>query len=372
MKKIAIFTDLHLGVTNYGSIGKDGIHSRFKDFKNTFENFAKDCVEREVDIVLFGGDAFEIRNPPPYQLVAFLDVIKYLIDNNIKVFIIAGNHDIFKTEGYVSILEVTTFLGAKVLYKPTFELVDSVSILFLPYMFDMSVNDISDKIDELVYNTKDSGDIIGIGHWGIEGAQLGGEKGLTVGKDIALPKSIFAKHKNVSWYFGHYHKSQIIAKNIKYIGSMDRTDFGECEERKGWAYIEYEDGKIIFEDFMKNKVRDMNKIRFNIEDNSVEDIVKELDKLSKDSINWLILECKAEDRPRAISYRSQIQRKISNVTFLPKVDIECFDKAKMEFANVEMDTISKEIANYLGEKYSKMSDSLIEKHNTLTERDEVD
>ena len=58
--------DLHLGTENYGRPDpQTGLNSRLFDFLRCFD-VAVDCaVERNVDLVVFAGDAYRSREPSP-------------------------------------------------------------------------------------------------------------------------------------------------------------------------------------------------------------------------------------------------------------------------------------------------------------------
>jgi exonuclease SbcD len=378
-KKIAIFSDLHLGMENYGSITEDGIHSRFKDFRNTFFSFIDKVRDEDVDIVVFGGDAFKTRNPKPYQLHAFMAGLGALTREGISVIAITGNHDIYKTEGYISILKTLEFVGVQVITKPSLCFKKGVPILALPFMYDDGwleiakdgedniTNIINDTIDSLLSTIKTDKKIIGVGHYGIEGAMLGGENGLITTKNMSLPRSIFRKYDNIQWFMGHYHRRQKIAKNIECIGSMDRVDFGEATEDKGFILGEYSDGDFNY-DFIENNIRHMEKINIQLENSGEdEDIVeKVVNYLEEGSIYWVIINCDADDLSRAKLIKRRIEKEIFDMDlFLSRVDIESGEYEKKDFGDVKLESLEEEMDGFIKGKFSNRYDRLKNKHNDL-------
>ncbi len=86
--RIAHFADTHLGFRQYGLIDREN------DFYDSFENIIDDMIEKNVDYVIHSGDLFEHYKPPIKALLCAQKGFLRLIENGIKVIVIAGNHDI--------------------------------------------------------------------------------------------------------------------------------------------------------------------------------------------------------------------------------------------------------------------------------------
>lgn len=66
--KILHFSDLHLGMENYGHIDHTtGLSSRFQDWQKALDDMIAIANKDDVDVVIFSGDAFKIVILITYQ-----------------------------------------------------------------------------------------------------------------------------------------------------------------------------------------------------------------------------------------------------------------------------------------------------------------
>src|SRR3972149_11914275 len=93
--KILHFSDLHLGVENYGRIDPaTGLSSRLNDFLAALDELVDYAVAVRADLVIFCGDAYKTREPTQTQQREFARRIRRLSDAGIPVFLLIGNHDL--------------------------------------------------------------------------------------------------------------------------------------------------------------------------------------------------------------------------------------------------------------------------------------
>ncbi|MBI4733329.1 MAG: exonuclease subunit SbcD [Rubrobacteridae bacterium] len=93
--RVIHFADLHLGMENYGRIDpKTGLHQRVVDFLKSFNFLVNTAIEKEVDLVVFAGDAFRNQKPNPTLQREFARMIRRLTKEDIKVVLLVGNHDL--------------------------------------------------------------------------------------------------------------------------------------------------------------------------------------------------------------------------------------------------------------------------------------
>ncbi|MEO0685899.1 MAG: exonuclease subunit SbcD, partial [Cyanobacteria bacterium J06649_11] len=95
MIKILHLSDIHMGSGfTHGRINPEtGLNTRLEDFVTTLSVCIDRAIEEEVDLVLFGGDAFPDATPPPYVQQAFASQFRRLVDAQIPTVLLVGNHD---------------------------------------------------------------------------------------------------------------------------------------------------------------------------------------------------------------------------------------------------------------------------------------
>jgi exonuclease SbcD len=116
-----------------------------------------------------------------------------------------------------------------------------------------------------------------VGHAHLFGARIGAERLLTMGTDPMYDMQTFDLPGIDFVALGHIHKHQVLNRNptVVYAGSIDRVDFGEQDEDKGWVYVEIpEKGRAEWE-FRKVSARPFLTIEAKVEsDNATEDVVR--------------------------------------------------------------------------------------------------
>ncbi|MEM0026435.1 MAG: DNA repair exonuclease [Ignisphaera sp.] len=83
-------SDTHLGAIQYGLL------SRAKDVYSAFGETIEIALRERVDLYIHAGDFFDSPNPPPEAYIVAYKGLKKLKEKNIKVVVIAGQHDIPK------------------------------------------------------------------------------------------------------------------------------------------------------------------------------------------------------------------------------------------------------------------------------------
>jgi exonuclease SbcD len=83
-----------------------------------------------------------------------------------------------------------------------------------------------------------------VGHFSVSGATFGSERSVMLGRDLVVQKSALA---DPAWDYvalGHIHKHQNLTPKsalgvppIVYSGSLERIDFGEAVEDKGFCWL---------------------------------------------------------------------------------------------------------------------------------------
>ena len=83
----------------------------------------------------------------------------------------------------------------------------------------------------------------------VDTATYGAERFLAAGKGFTIPLSMLTREAFDYVALGHVHRHQILATQplVVYPGSIERVDFGEENEAKGYCWLEVEKGNVKFE-----------------------------------------------------------------------------------------------------------------------------
>jgi len=269
MIKFIHTADLHFGMENYGKIDSTtGIHSRLIDFEKALNFCIDTALEKDVDFFLFCGDAYKTTNPTPTQQKLLLNCFLRLYKKNIPIVIIIGNHDNPVSFGKVNSLDVFEDLpldGFHVVSKPKIVNLKTksgtVQIAGIPWP---SKNNITLSQKHILKSSKDVtdyicktiGEIINsfakkldpkipsilAGHLTVStGIFSGSEKRAIYGNDPTFLPSQLAIPPFDYVALGHLHRYQNLNPQgypaIIYPGSIERIDFGERKEDKGFCLV---------------------------------------------------------------------------------------------------------------------------------------
>jgi len=304
--------DIHFGMENYGKIDpKTGIHSRLLDFEKAL-NFCIDfAIEKNVDFFLFAGDAYKTANPSPTQQKLLMQCFFRLYQAKIPIIIIVGNHDNPVSFGKANALDVFGNIpidGFHVIAKPTSFVINTkngpVQIVGIPWP---SRNNISIQSKYLIKSASEITEHIStsvgqlIKHYAQEldpkipavlsghltvssGIFSGSEKRAIYGNDPVFLPSQLAIEPFDYIALGHLHRFQNLNPNanppIVYSGSIERVDFGERKEDKGFCYVKIEQKGNCSYEFIKTPVRPFIQIEVHInnEENQTEELLESIKK----------------------------------------------------------------------------------------------
>src|SRR5260221_13417196 len=303
------FADLHVGMENYGKLDpQTGISSRIRDFLDRLDEIVDFALAHEADLVVFAGDAFKTRDPDPTQQREFAKRIKRLADN-VPIFMLVGNHDIPGLAARATSIDIFRTLevgnipggrgiGAQVM--PTRR--GPVFLGWVPFPVrsrliaqedhrGASVEDLDRVVGALI-----SGELadlarqaaeqamprVLVGHFSVSGATYGSERSVMLGRDLVIQKSALS---DPNWDYvalGHIHKHQNLTPAhprgapdadgaagqpppIVYSGSLERIDFGEEVEDKGFCWVKLARGHAQWE-FRRVRARAFRSINVDVRD----------------------------------------------------------------------------------------------------------
>ncbi|MEH2390072.1 MAG: exonuclease SbcCD subunit D [Nostoc sp.] len=279
MIKILHLSDIHMGSGfSHGRINPaTGLNTRLEDFVNTLSKCIDRALTDAVDMVIFGGDAFPDATPPPYVQQAFASQFRRLMDANIPTVLLVGNHDQHSQgQGGASLniyrtLGVPGFVVGDTLTTHCIETRNGkVQVITLPWLTrstlmtrqeteGLSLAEVNQLLTERLRVVLE-GEIrrldpdvptVLLAHLMADNATLGAERFLAVGKGFTLPLSLLTRPCFDYVALGHVHRHQNLNKSnnppVIYPGSIERVDFSEEKEDKGYIMLELERGSAEWE-----------------------------------------------------------------------------------------------------------------------------
>jgi exonuclease SbcD len=286
MIKLLHFADLHLGVENYGRMDPTtGLSTRLIDFLRAYDQVVDYALENDISLVVFAGDAYKTRDPNPTYEREFAKRIRRLSAAGIPTVLVAGNHDTPGALGRAITVEIFATLEVEnvhVAKKPeviTIETKDGpVQVVALPWVTrsaliardeykNKNLQEINQLILDKVINVFEGPDgllsqldrtlpTILAAHATVQGAVYGSERSVMLGQEVILPPSLMRNPAFDYVALGHIHKHQLLNEKppVIYSGSIERIDFGEEREDKGFVVAEVERGRASWQ-FVKTDAR---------------------------------------------------------------------------------------------------------------------
>jgi len=267
--KILHFADLHLGVESYGRIDPaTGLSSRLGDFLKALDQVVDYALENRVDLVLFCGDAYKSREPSQTQQREFAKRINRLSTSGIPIFLLIGNHDLPNAVGRATSTEIFDTLAVKNVYvsnRPDIYQIPTksgaIQIASLPWLRrsallskedtkNLNFEQLNERLQEVLTNIIAANvpkldprlpSILAAHVW-VSGAKVGSERLMAIGQEHALLLSNVANPAFDYVALGHIHRHQVLSPNppVVYPGSLERLDFSEEEDDKGFYLVEIE------------------------------------------------------------------------------------------------------------------------------------
>jgi len=266
------FADVHIGMENYGRTDpQTGVSSRVRDFLRRMDEMIDFARANDVDLAIFAGDAFKSRNPTPTFEREFAYRVQDLAEL-CPVVLLTGNHDLPGNDKRASSIEIyetlrvhNTVLGREYAAHTIETKRGPVFVATAPYPArnyllrevtvppNMSISEIDALVEEQLIARLDAlaeaasqVDMPRVltGHFTVTGATFGSERSVMLGRDVMVMLGTLDKPVWDYVALGHIHKHQCLtlgregAPPVVYSGSMERIDFGEENDPKGFVWVE--------------------------------------------------------------------------------------------------------------------------------------
>lgn len=277
MIKILHLSDIHMGSGfSHGRINPTtGLNTRLEDFRRSLKRCVDSAIDQNVDLVLFGGDAFPDATPPPYIQQAFASEFCRLVAASIPTVLLVGNHDqhaqgiggaslcIYRTLGVPGFIVGDTLTTHHIDTKSgpvqivTLPWLTRSTLLTRPETQGLSMGEVGELLlDRLrvvleaeIRKLDPEIPTVLLAHLMTDTARYGAERFLAVGKGFTVPMAILTRDCFDYIALGHVHKYQEVCSSplAIYPGSIERVDFNEEKEDKGYILLELEKGKVTAE-----------------------------------------------------------------------------------------------------------------------------
>ena len=271
--RVLHFADAHIDIANYGRHDPEtALPIRVMDFLASLDQIVDRAIEEPVDLVLFAGDAYKDRNPQPTFQREWGKRMMRLSRAAIPTILLVGNHDVTPSAGRANTVQEFSTLAV-----PHMHVADRIALLgpeqlgvefqviTVPWIsrsalmtredvagrkLDEILQIMEDRVAEAIKKLISQADpalpLILTAHAGVQGAHYGSERAVMLGHELVLGGAVVGDRRLDYVALGHIHKHQSLSDSrqppIVYSGSIERIDFGEAREEKGFVLAEVSRG----------------------------------------------------------------------------------------------------------------------------------
>ena len=298
--RILHFSDLHIGVENYGRTDPEtGLSTRLGDFLYSLDQVVDFALNNGVDLVLLAGDAYKGRDPSQTHQREFAKRLNRLSQSGIPTFLLVGNHDLPAVSSRATAVDIfPTLEVANIHVGNLLKIYDvptpsgPLQVLAVPWprrsailsseesrglsiqevrqaLEDRLTVGIEQQLRELDPNVP----AVLTAHVTVNGATVGSERSMMLGQDHVLLVSALDRPQVEYVALGHIHKHQILRPNppmVVYSGSLQRVDFSEEGDEKGFCVVDLDPAAPQGQRMTNFEFRKLDARRFVTVDVSVE------------------------------------------------------------------------------------------------------
>ncbi|WP_026072789.1 exonuclease subunit SbcD [Nodosilinea nodulosa] len=260
-------SDIHMGSGfAHGRLNPEtGLNTRLEDFIAALTRCIDRALAESVDLVLFGGDAFPDATPTPLVQQALASQFCRLSAAGIPTVLLVGNHDqhaqglggaslsIYRTLGVPDVVvgdrlethRIETASGP--VQVVTLPWLTKSTLLTRPETEGLSMSQVNELLLDRLRVALE-GEIrrldpdlpaILLAHAMVDTASYGAERFLAVGRGFTIPMVMLARPCFDYVALGHVHRHQVLCDRplMIYPGSIERVDFSEETEAKGYLLV---------------------------------------------------------------------------------------------------------------------------------------
>jgi len=330
--RILHFADFHLGIDTIGPMDPETrLNGRILDYLDCLDALVEYAIGNDADLIVFAGDAFNKHNPEPTYQREFGERIVRLA-NHCPLVLLVGNHDMPGMIEKASAVDIYATLQVPNVYvgwQPETLMIETkrgnVQVTTFPYPIKsqwLSAKEtaklssdgikllwkkkISKKLKELGNGIDRDIPSILLGHFSVSNAIYGSERPYIIGWDAEVELGDLLSPWNYV-ALGHLHSHQDLTKNgnnvpVVYSGSLERVDFGEENDDKGFVWVEIKGTDDVCYEFVEVDARPYKTLRFDFTGGVKRPTEKILEKIENTGlmahIVRVIVDVKDEDADR--------------------------------------------------------------------------
>ncbi len=295
--KVLHFADAHIDSYSGGRIDPaNGLPVHTNDFLKALDEIIDTAIAERVQLVLFAGDAYRSPVPVPTFQREWQRRIVRLSAARIPLLMIPGNHDISSNTFKASSLqELDTLpvpylhLAAKGIHLFTPEELDGVpvQVIAVPWM-PLSLlaardenntltpeeraarmeNEITARVRRALEQSDPDLPVILLAHYSVLGCRYPSGQTAETGREVTLSRALVCDPAFSYTALGHIHLFQDLNEGEQppavYPGSIERVDYGEAREEKGFIIADISNHHCEYE-FRKLHTRRMYNLSFKAE-----------------------------------------------------------------------------------------------------------
>ena len=250
--KFAHISDLHLGKR---------VHqfSMIEEQKYILDKIVEMVIQERVEGVFIAGDVYDKIYPSAEAVALFDYFLVKLAKEDIKVFVISGNHDSPERIAFLGQLTQKAGVYLSPVYDGEVKKVSledefgPINIYLLPFIKpvhvrhfypDESINNYTDAMNVVVEHMQlnlQERNIL-LAHQFVTGAMRSDSEEISVGGLDNVEVSAFADFDYVA--LGHIHRPQKMgSERVRYSGTPLKYSFSECQDKKTLTILEIKDKK---------------------------------------------------------------------------------------------------------------------------------
>ena len=245
-------SDSHLGASGFSRrLSPAGFNQREEDICNAFKCAVDKIIALKPDFVLHTGDLFHTVRPTNRIINFAIRQILRIVNLQIPLIIISGNHDTPKQRAVGSVFSFFEVFSPylHLVYRNQYELIelDKTAIHAIPHCLnqeDFSKEVAKVKIVDSRQSTVDHGQNLIFNILMLHGV-VAGIPEFSMGElaEQEIPSSYLEMPFDYV-ALGHYHRHCQVSPRVYYAGSTERLSMAELGQKKGFVEVEIEKSTV--------------------------------------------------------------------------------------------------------------------------------